>query len=95
MSTKIGQSIIHDLRVRLYSHLQSLSLSFFSATHSGEIRSRIASDIGGLQTLVTNTANELARNSGIVVMTTIAMFLLDWRLALFSIIAVPIFYHPE
>lgn len=89
-STKIGQSIMHDLRVRLYSHLQSLSLSFFSATRSGEIQSRIASDIGGLQTLVTNTANELARNFSIVVMTTIAMFLLDWRLALFSMIAVPI-----
>lgn len=90
MSTKIGQSIMHDLRVRLYSHLQSLSLSFFSATRSGEIQSRIASDIGGLQTLVTNTANELARNFSIVLMTTIAMFLLDWRLALFSMIAVPI-----
>ncbi|VVN65413.1 ABC transporter ATP-binding protein [Pseudomonas fluorescens] len=90
MSTKIGQSIMHDLRVRLYSHLQSLSLSFFSATRSGEIQSRIASDIGGLQTLVTNMANELARNFSIVVMTTIAMFLLDWRLALFSMVAVPI-----
>lgn len=90
MSTKIGQSIMHDLRVRLYSHLQSLSLSFFAATRSGEIQSRIASDIGGLQTLVTNTANELARNTSVVVMTAIAMFLLDWRLALFSMIAVPL-----
>lgn len=90
MSTKIGQSIMHDLRVRLYAHLQSLSLSFFASTRSGEIQSRIASDIGGLQTLVTNTANELARNLSIVVMTAIAMFLLDWRLALFSMIAVPV-----
>lgn len=89
MSTKIGQSIMHDLRVRLYAHLQSLSLSFFASTRSGEIQSRIASDIGGLQTLVTNTANELARNVSIVVMTAIAMFLLDWRLALFSMVAVP------
>lgn len=90
MSTKIGQSIMHDLRVRLYSHLQSLSLSFFAATRSGEIQSRIASDIGGLQTLVTNTANELARNISVVVMTAVAMFFLDWRLALFSMIAVPV-----
>ncbi len=90
MSTKIGQSIMHDLRVRLYSHLQSLSLSFFAATRSGEIQSRIASDIGGLQTLVTNTANELARNTSVVVMTAVAMFFLDWRLALFSMIAVPV-----
>lgn len=90
MSTKIGQAIMHDLRVRLYSHLQSLSLSFFAATRSGEIQSRIASDIGGLQTLVTNTANELARNLSMVVMTAIAMFFLDWRLALFSMVAVPL-----
>lgn len=90
MSIKIGQSIMHDLRVRLYSHLQSLSLPFFSAARSGEIQSRIARDIGGLQTLVTNTANELARNFSIVVMTTIAMFLLDWRLALFSMTAVAV-----
>jgi ATP-binding cassette subfamily B protein len=90
MSTKIGQAIMHDLRVRLYSHLQSLSLSFFAATRSGEIQSRIASDIGGLQTLVTNTANELARNTSVVVMTAVAMFFLDWRLALFSMIAVPV-----
>jgi ATP-binding cassette subfamily B protein len=90
MSTKIGQAIMHDLRVRLYSHLQSLSLSFLAATRSGEIQSRIASDIGGLQTLVTNTANELARNTSVVVMTAVAMFFLDWRLALFSMIAVPV-----
>ncbi|VVE13857.1 ABC transporter [Pandoraea horticolens] len=89
MSSKIGQSIMHDLRVRLYSHLQSLPLSFFAATRSGEIQSRIASDIGGLQALVTNTANELARNTSIVIMTAIAMFALDWRLALFSMIVVP------
>ncbi|MGN8024182.1 ABC transporter ATP-binding protein, partial [Phyllobacterium sp. 22229] len=79
-----------DLRVRVYAHLQSLSLGFFASTRTGEIQSRIASDIGGLQALVTNTANELARSLSTVVMTGAAMMFLDWRLGLFSLAAVPL-----
>ena len=90
MSARIGQAIMHDLRVRVYAHLQSLSLGFFTGTRTGEIQSRIASDIGGLQALVTSTANELARSLSTTVMTAIAMLLLDWRLALFSLLAVPL-----
>lgn len=90
LSTEIGQAIMHDLRVRVYAHLQSLSLGFFAGTRTGEIQSRIASDIGGLQALVTNSANELARSSSTAVMTALAMLLLDWRLALFSLLVVPL-----
>jgi ATP-binding cassette subfamily B protein len=90
LSTKIGQSVLHDLRVKLYSHLHSLSLGFFTNTRGGEIQSRITQDIGSLQELVSNTANEAARNVSIVLMTVIAMFLLDWKLALFSLTVVPL-----
>lgn len=90
LSSRIGQAIMHDLRVRVYGHLQSLSLGFFTHARTGEIQSRIANDIGGLQSLVTNTAHELARNLSLVLMTAIAMVLLDWRLALFSITIIPI-----
>lgn len=90
LSTKIGQSVLHDLRVKLYSHLHSLSLGFFTNTRGGEIQSRITQDIGSLQELVSNTANEAARNLSIVLMTVIAMFLLDWKLALFSLTVVPL-----
>ncbi|MCW2395754.1 MULTISPECIES: ABC transporter ATP-binding protein [unclassified Sphingobium] len=90
LSSRIGQAIMHDLRVRVYGHLQSLSLGFFTHARAGEIQSRIANDIGGLQSLVTNTAHELARNLSLVLMTAIAMVLLDWRLALFSITIIPI-----
>ncbi|WP_316979459.1 ABC transporter transmembrane domain-containing protein [Shumkonia mesophila] len=48
LSSRIGQAILHDLRVRLYSHLQSLSLRFFTGARVGEVQSRIASDIDGL-----------------------------------------------
>ncbi|WP_343538520.1 ABC transporter ATP-binding protein [Sphingobacterium thalpophilum] len=89
-STKIGQSVLHDLRTKLYSHLHSLSLSFFTNTRGGEIQSRITQDIGSLQELVSNTAQEAAKNLSIVIMTVIAMFLLDWKLSLFSLTVVPL-----
>lgn len=89
ISSRIGQAILHDLRVRLYSHLQSLSLRFFIGTRVGEVQSRIAGDIAGLQSLVTETANELGRSLSAVFMTAVAIVLLDWRLALFVLLIVP------
>ncbi|GEN66146.1 ABC transporter ATP-binding protein [Chryseobacterium rhizosphaerae] len=89
-SAKIGQSVLHDLRVKLYSHLHTLSLKFFTDTRGGEIQSRITQDIGSLQELVSNTAHEASKNISVVLMTVIAMFLLDWKLSLFSLTVVPL-----
>ncbi|MFJ1311450.1 ABC transporter transmembrane domain-containing protein [Agrobacterium sp. P15N1-A] len=89
ITSKVGQSIMRDLRMRVYTHLQSLSLGFFTATRTGEVQARIVSDIGGLQALVTHTGSELMRNISIVVMTTIAMLALEWRMALFSFLVLP------
>lgn len=90
ITSKVGQAIMHDLRIRVYAHLQSLSLGFFTATRTGEVQSRIASDIGGLQALVTHTAADLTRNVSSVAMTTVAMLMLEWRLALFSFLMLPL-----
>lgn len=90
ITSKIGQAIMHDLRVRIYAHLQSLSVGFYTRTPAGEIQARIASDIGGLQALVTHSASELTRNISTVVMTAVAMLALEWRLALFSFLVLPI-----
>lgn len=90
ITSKVGQAIMHDLRVRVYAHLQSLSLGFFTTTRTGEVQSRIASDIGGLQALVTHTAADLTRNVSTVAMTTVAMLMLEWRLALFSFLMLPL-----
>ncbi|MEQ9472040.1 MAG: ABC transporter ATP-binding protein [Roseitalea porphyridii] len=89
LMSRIGQSVLHDLRVRIYAHLQSLSLRFFTETRVGEVQSRIASDIDGLQSLLTETANDLGRSLSAVVMTAIAIVILDWRLALFVLFVVP------
>ena len=91
LSNLVGQRVMHDLRTRVYRHLQRLSLAFFTRTRTGEIQSRIANDIGGVQTVVTNTATSIVSNVTTVVASVTAMFLLDWRLALFSLGLLPFF----
>lgn len=90
MTTRIGQQIMHDLRVRVYGHLQSLSLRFYATTRTGEIQSRISNDIGGMQALVTNTVVDVARNFGLAIATAVAMLLLDWRMTLLSFLIIPL-----
>jgi ATP-binding cassette, subfamily B, bacterial len=89
ISNVVGQRVMHDLRAAVYRHLQRMSLAFFTRTRTGEIQSRIANDIGGLDSVVTTTATTIASNVTTVVAALVAMVLLDWRLALFSLIFVP------
>ncbi len=91
VSTDVGQRVMHDLRVDVYRHLQRLSLAFFTRTRAGEVQSRIANDIGGIDNVATSTAATIAQNATTVIATTVAMALLDWRLALISFALVPFF----
>jgi ATP-binding cassette, subfamily B, bacterial len=91
LSNTVGQRVMHDLRATVYRHLQRLSLAFFTHTRTGEIQSRIANDIGGVQTVVTNTATSIVSNVTTVLAATVAMFLLDWRLALAALGLLPFF----
>jgi ABC-type multidrug transport system fused ATPase/permease subunit len=59
LSNVVGQKVMHDLRAKVYRHLQRLSLAFFTRTRTGEIQSRIANDIGGVQNVVTSTATSI------------------------------------
>jgi len=91
VSTKVGQRVMHDLRTAVYSHLQRMSLAFFTRTRTGEVQSRIANDIGGMQATVTTTATTLVSNLTTVVASVIAMIVLDWRLTIASLIMMPVF----
>ena len=91
LSNVVGQRVMHDLRAAVYRHLQRLSLAFFTRTRTGEVQSRIANDIGGIQTVVTSTATSIVSNVTTVIAAVVAMFLLDWRLALFSLALLPVF----
>jgi ATP-binding cassette, subfamily B, bacterial len=90
-SNLVGQQVMHDLRAAVYRHLQRLSLAFFTRTRTGEVQSRIANDIGGVQTVVTTTATSVVSNVTTVVTTSAAMILLDWRLSIAAFALLPVF----
>jgi ATP-binding cassette subfamily B protein len=91
-TTRVGQQVMRDLRDRLYAHLQTLSLAFFTSTKTGEIQSRLANDVGGVQTVVTSTASTILANVVIFTSTVVAMVILSWQLTIVALITVPAFF---
>ncbi|MGY0064882.1 ABC transporter ATP-binding protein [Streptomyces sp. LZ34] len=91
ISTTVGQRVMHDLRTAVYDRLQRMPLAFFTRTRTGEVQSRIANDIGGMQATVTSTATSLVSNLTSVVATVVAMLALDWRLTVVSLLLLPLF----
>jgi ATP-binding cassette subfamily B protein len=89
----VGQKVMRDLRGRLYSHLQTLSLRFFTGTKTGEIQSRIANDVGGIETVVTTTATSVLSSVVTFASSLIAMVALSWELTIISVITVPFFFY--
>jgi ATP-binding cassette, subfamily B, bacterial len=84
---------MHDLRTALYAHLQKMPLRFFTETKTGEIQSRLANDVGGVQSVVTDTAASLTSNIAIAISTVVAMFIIDWRLTVLSLGLLPFFMY--
>ena len=91
-TTRVGQLVMRDLRDRLYSHLQTLPLAFFTGTKTGEIQSRLANDVGGVQSVVTTTASTILANVVIFTSTIVAMVILSWQLTIVAVITVPVFF---
>jgi len=93
LNNLIGQSVMQDLRTALYTHLQKMPLRFFTETKTGEIQSRLANDVGGVQSVVTDTAASLTSNVAVALSTIVAMFIIDWRLTLLSLGMLPFFMY--
>src|SRR5579863_7730963 len=91
-TTRVGQQVMQDLRDRLYTHLQTLSLAFFTSTKTGEIQSRLANDVGGVQSVVTTTASTILANVVTFVSSIVAMVIISWQLTIVSVITVPAFF---
>jgi ATP-binding cassette subfamily B protein len=91
LNNMIGQSVMRDFRNRLYQHLQGMSLRFFTATRTGEIQSRLSNDVGGIDSVVTNTATSIVSNFSTAISTIVAMFILSPLLTFISLAALPIF----
>jgi ATP-binding cassette subfamily B protein len=91
LSNSLGLRLMRDLRDRLYAHLQSLSMRFFTSTRTGEIQSRLTNDVAGVQSIVTDTASSILSNVVIIISSFAAMAWLSWQLTILSLILVPLF----
>ena len=87
----VGQSVMQDLRNSLYAHLQHMPLRFFTSTRTGEIQSRLSNDVGGVQSVLTDTASSILSNVATVISTVAVMFVLSWELTVLSLAILPFF----
>ena len=87
----VGLRVMQDLRNALYTHLQHMPLRFFTSTRTGEIQSRLSNDVGGVQTVVTDTASSVLSNVVVIISTLIAMLFLSVPLTLLSLCLMPLF----
>ncbi|MBX3082973.1 MAG: ABC transporter ATP-binding protein [Anaerolineae bacterium] len=93
-NSSIGEGVIYQLRTALYSHLQNMSLHFFTNTKTGELMSRLNNDVVGAQSAINSTLIGIFTNIISVVSTLVVMLLLEWRLTLLGLIVVPLFVLP-
>jgi ATP-binding cassette subfamily B protein len=91
LASLLGQNVMHDLREQLYAHLQRMSLRFFTSTRTGEIQSRLTNDVGGVQTVVTDTISTVLSNAVFVLGALVAMLILSWERTILSLLVVPLF----
>ena len=91
LTQQVGQRVMRDLRDRLYSHLQSLSLGFFTSRRTGEIQSRVANDVAGIRVVVTGTVSNILSNVVILISTLVAMTILSWELTVVAVGITPLF----
>jgi len=94
LNAAVGEGIMRDMRDALVQHLHRMPLSFFASTKTGEIMNRVASDVDAIDNVVTGTLVTIITNVLMIVTTLIAIFWLDWRLALLSLIVVPLMVIP-
>ncbi|TFC37787.1 ABC transporter ATP-binding protein [Cryobacterium sp. TMT1-62] len=90
LTATVGNSVMGALRVRLFTHLQAMELSFFTRTKTGVIQSRLQNDVGGVASVLTNTISSLLGNVVTVIAALVAMLLLSWQLAIVAIILMPV-----
>ena len=86
----VGERGLADLRIRLFDHLQRLSLGYYERNRTGATVSRITNDVEALDQLVTDGLSSLVQNTLVLAGTVIVLFLLDWRLALATLIVLPL-----
>ena len=94
LNAAVGEGIMRDMRDALVQHLHRMPLSFFASTKTGEIMNRVSSDVDAIDNVVTGTLVTIITNVLMILTTLVAIFLLDWRLALLSLVVVPLMVIP-
>jgi len=90
LTSKTGNRVMGDMRVALFDHLQRMELAFFTKTKTGVIQSRLANDVGGVATVLTNTVTSVVGNTVTVIASAVTMFILSWQLTLIAFVLMPI-----
>ena len=85
-----GERILADLRNKLFRHLQRLSLGYYERNRAGVIISRLTNDVDALDQLVTDGVTTLVQSTLTLIGTAIILFFLDWRLALATLLVMPL-----
>jgi ATP-binding cassette subfamily B protein len=93
-SARIGEGLIYDLRVALFDKVQRMPIGFFTRTQTGSLISRLNNDVIGAQTAVTSTLGSIVSNVVVLFTALGTMILLEWRLALLSLVVLPVFIIP-
>jgi ATP-binding cassette subfamily B protein len=94
LNSIVGEGIMRDLRTSLVTHLHKMPVSFFTGTKTGEIMNRVSNDVDNVDGVVTGTLTSIFTNVVIILTTLVAMFVWNWRLALLSIVIVPLMIIP-
>lgn len=89
LTAGVGNRVMGDLRVRLFSHLQSMELGFFTRTKTGVIQSRLQNDVGGVAGVLSNTVSSVIGNTVTVIAAFVAMLLLSWQLTIVALVLLP------
>ncbi|WP_096423101.1 ABC transporter ATP-binding protein [Microcella alkaliphila] len=89
LTATVGNSVMAELRVKLFAHLQQMELAFFTRTKTGVIQSRLQNDVGGVASVLSNTVSSVIGNTVTVIAAFVAMLLLSWQLTLVAVVLLP------
>lgn len=90
VTESVGNRVMGTLRVKLFSHLQSMELAFFTRNKTGSIQSRLQNDVGGVSSVLSNTVSSVLGNTTTVIAAFVAMLLLSWPLTIVAVIMLPL-----
>jgi len=90
LTATVGNSVMAQLRVRLFAHLQAMELAFFTRTKTGVIQSRLQNDVGGVAGVLSNTVSSVIGNTVTVIAALVAMLLLSWQLTIVAVVLLPV-----